>query len=395
MKNPVIVSAVRVPTGRFLGTLAPFTAPRLGQLVVAEAVRRAGLPADQVDEVILGNVVGAGLGQNPARQAALGAGLPESVPALTVDKVCGSGLKAVVLAAQAVRCGDAEIVVAGGMESMSNAPFLLQGLREGCKMGHQRLVDSVIHDGLWDVYNDYHMGQTGEIVAERYGVSREDQDRWALESHRKAIAAIDAGKFKKEILPVPIPRKKGDPILFDTDESPRRDTSLEALGQLKPAFKKDGTVTAGNAPGLSDGAAALVVTSAERAKRAGLAPRAEIVAYASCGLAPELVMMAPEKAIRAVWEKTGWSAGDVDLYEINEAFAVQQVALGRVLGIDRARHNVWGGGVALGHPIGASGARILTTLLHALEDRGGRRGIAALCLGGGNAVAMAIQLAGR
>jgi len=392
MKNPVILSAVRVPTGRFLGTLTPFAAPRLGQLVVAEAVRRSGVPADQVDEVIMGNVVGAGLGQNPARQAALGAGLPESVPALTVNKVCGSGLKAVVLAAQAIRCGDADVVVAGGMESMSNAPFLLLGAREGYKMGHQRLVDSVIHDGLWDAYNDYHMGQTGEVVAQRYEVSRDDQDRWALESHRKAIAAIDAGKFKREILPVPIPRKKGDPVLFDTDESPRRDTSIEALGKLKPAFKKDGTVTAGNAPGLSDGAAALVVTSAERAKRAGLAPRAEIVAYASSGLAPELVMMAPEKAIRAVWEKTGWSVDDVDLYEINEAFSVQQVALGRVLGIDPAKHNVWGGGVALGHPIGASGARILTTLLHALEDRGGKRGIAALCLGGGNAVAMAIQL---
>ena len=391
MKNPVIVSAVRIPTGRFLGTLAPLPATRLGQLVVAEAVRRAGVRPEQIDEVILGNVVGAGLGQNPARQAALGAGLPDSVPALTVNKVCGSGLKAVVLAAQAIKCGDAELVVAGGMESMSNAPFLLKGVREGYKMGHQQLVDSVIHDGLWDAYHDYHMGQTGEVVAQRYEVGREDQDRWALESHRKAIAAIDAGKFKKEILPVPIPRKKGDPILFDTDESPRRDTSLESLRQLKPAFKKDGTVTAGNAPGLSDGASALVVASADAAKRAGLAPRAEIVAYASSGLAPELVMMAPEKAIRTVWEKTGWSVDDVDLYEINEAFAVQQIALGRVLGIDPQRHNVWGGGVALGHPIGASGARILTTLLHALEDRGAQRGIAALCLGGGNAVALAIQ----
>ena len=391
MSNPVIVSAVRVPTGRFLGTLAPLTAPRLGQLVVAEAVRRAGVRPDEVDEVVMGNVVSAGLGQNPARQAALGAGLPDAVPALTINKVCGSGLKAVVLAAQAIRCGDAEIVVAGGMESMSNAPFLLHGIREGHKMGHQRLVDSVIHDGLWDVYHDYHMGQTAELVAERYDVGRADQDRWALESHRKAIAAIDGGRFKREIVPVPIPRPKGDPVLFDTDESPRRDTSLEALGRLKPAFKKDGTVTAGNAPGLSDGASALVVASAERARRAGLTVRAEIVAYASSGLAPELVMMAPEKAIRTVWEKTGWSVGDVDLYEINEAFAVQQVALARALGIPADRHNVWGGGVALGHPIGASGARILTTLLHALEDRGGRRGIAALCLGGGNAVALAVE----
>ena len=391
MSNPVILSAVRIPTGRFLGTLAPLAAPRLGQLVVAEAVRRAGVRPDDVDEVVMGNVVSAGLGQNPARQAALGAGLPDAVPALTVNKVCGSGLKAVVLAAQAIRCGDAEIVVAGGMESMSNAPFLLHGIREGHRMGHQQLVDSVIQDGLWDVYHDYHMGQTAELVAERYGVGRPDQDRWALESHRKAIAAIDGGKFKREILPVPIPRAKGDPLLFDTDESPRRDTSLEALGRLKPAFKKDGTVTAGNAPGLSDGASALVVASPERARRDGLTARAEIVAYASSGLAPELVMMAPEKAIRTVWEKTGWSVDDVDLYEINEAFAVQQVALARALGIPPERHNVWGGGVALGHPIGASGARILTTLLHALEDRGGRRGIAALCLGGGNAVALAVE----
>jgi acetyl-CoA C-acetyltransferase len=391
MKNPVLVSAVRVPTGRFLGALAPITAPRLGALVVAEALRRAGLPPDRVDEVILGNVVGAGLGQNPARQAAIHGGIPDSVPALTINKVCGSGLKAVVLATQAIKCGDAEIVVAGGMESMSNAPYLLPGARTGYRMGHQQLVDSVIHDGLWDAYRDYHMGQTGELVAERYEVPREDQDQWALESHTKAIAAIDAGKFTKEILPVDVPQGKGQTVRFDTDEPPRRETTIEGLRKLKPAFKKDGTVTAGNAPGLSDGAAALVVVSADAAKRHGLRPRAEIVAYASSGLAPELVMMAPEKAVRMVWEKTGWSADEVDLYEINEAFAVQQVALGRVLGIDRAKHNVWGGGVALGHPIGASGARILTTLLHALEDRGLEKGIASLCLGGGNAVALAIR----
>jgi len=391
MKNPVLLSAVRVPTGKFLGALAGFPAPRLGALVVAEAVRRAGLAPDQVDEVILGNVVSAGLGQNPARQAAIGGGIPDSVAALTINKVCGSGLKAVVLAAQAIRCGDAEIVVAGGMESMSNAPYLLPNARGGFRMGHQQLVDSVIHDGLWDAYRDYHMGLTGEVVAERYDVGREAQDEWALNSHRKAIAAIDGGKFRREILPVDVPQAKGDPLRFDTDESPRRETTIEALGRLKPAFRKDGTVTAGNAPGLSDGAAALVVASADKARRLGLTPRAEIVAYASSGLAPELVMMAPEKAIRMVWEKSGWSAGEVDLYEINEAFAVQQVALGRVLGIDPARHNVWGGGVALGHPIGASGARILTTLVHALEDRGVEKGIASLCLGGGNAVAMAIR----
>jgi acetyl-CoA C-acetyltransferase len=391
MKNPVILSAVRTPTGKFMGTLAPLAATRLGERVVAEAVRRAGVDPDQIDEVIMGNVIGSGLGQNPARQAAIGAGLPDSIPAMTINKVCGSGLKAVVLAAQAIKSGDADLVVAGGMESMSNAPFLLAGARDGLRMGHQRLIDSVIHDGLWDAYNDYHMGNTGEVVAERYEVSREEQDLWALESHRRAVAAIDAGEFKREILPVEIPRRKGDPILFDTDESPRRDSTIEALRRLRPAFRKDGTVTAGNAPGLSDGAAALVIASADKAAELGLTPRAEISGYASSGLAPELVMMAPEKAIRQVWEKTGWSNDQVDLYEINEAFAVQQVALGRVLGIDPAKHNVRGGGVALGHPIGASGARILTTLLHTLEDRGLQRGIASLCLGGGNAVAMGIE----
>ena len=392
MKKAVIVSAVRTPIGRFQGTLAPIQATRLGSIAVAEAVQRAGIDPGQVDEVIMGNVVAAGLGQNPARQAALGAGLPDSIPALTVNKVCGSGLKAVVLAAQAIKCGDAEIVVAGGMESMSNAPYLIKKARDGFRIGHQQVLDSMIHDGLWDAYNDYHMGNTGEVVAERWEVGREAQDQWALESHQKAIAAIDAGKFKDEIIPVEVPRRKKDPILFDTDEAPRRDTSIEALAKLRPAFKKDGTVTAGNAPGVNDGASALVIMSAAKAAEAGLRPRAEIVAYASSGLAPELVMMAPEKAVRMVWEKTGWKNEDVDLYEFNEAFAVQQVALARELGIDKSKHNVNGGAVALGHPIGASGARILTTLLHALEDRKAKRGIAALCLGGGNAVSMAIEL---
>jgi len=391
MDNPVIVSAVRTPIGRFRGTLAGMPATKLGALAVAEAVKRAGVAPDAVDEVIMGNVVGAGMGQNPARQATLGAGLPDTVPAMTLNKVCGSGLKAVVLAAQAIKCGDAQLVVAGGMESMSNAPYLLTGAREGYRMGNGQLIDSMIHDGLWDAYNDFHMGNTGEIVAERYDVSREQQDAYALESHKKAIAAIDAGKFVKEIVAVEIPQRKGDPVLFDTDESPRRDTTLQALAKLRPAFKKDGTVTAGNAPGVNDGASALVVCSKARAKELGLKPLAEIVAYASSGLAPELVMMAPEKAVRMVWEKTGWSNEEVDLYEFNEAFSVQQVALGKVLGIDPAKHNVHGGAVALGHPIGASGARILTTLLFALEDRGASKGIAALCLGGGNAVALAIQ----
>jgi acetyl-CoA C-acetyltransferase len=338
----------------------------------------------------MGNVVGAGLGQNPARQAAIWGGIPDTVPAMTVNMVCGSGLRAVALAAQAIRCGDAEVVVAGGMESMSNAPYMLPNARLGFRMGHQQAVDLMIHDGLWDVYNNFHMGNTGEVVAERWNVTREEQDQWALESHRRAVATIAAGGFKREIVPVPVPVKK-ETVLFDTDEGPRRDTTIEALRALKPAFKKDGTVTAGNAPGVNDGAAAVVVASAAAAKRLGLKARAEIVATSASGLAPELVMMAPEPAIRAIWQKTGWTAGDVDLYEINEAFAVQQVALGRVLGIPKEKHNARGGAVALGHPIGASGARVLTTLLHALEDGGHARGIAALCLGGGNAVAMGIQ----
>ncbi len=391
METPVIVSAVRTAIGRFRGTLAPIPATRLGAIAVRAAVERAGLAPEQVDEVVMGNVVGAGLGQNPARQATLFAGLPDATPAMTLNKVCGSGLKAVVLASQAIRCGDHEVVVAGGMESMSNAPYLLPGARDGYRMGHAQALDSMIHDGLWDVYNDYHMGCTGEVVAERYGVGREAQDAWAYESHRRAVAAIEAGRFAREIVPVEVPRRKADPIVFDTDESPRKDTSIEALAKLRPAFKKDGTVTAGNAPGVNDGASALVVTSERKARDLGLAPRARIVAYASSGLAPELVMMAPEKAVRMIWEKTGWTDADVDYYEFNEAFAVQQVALGKELGIDASKHNVRGGAVALGHPIGASGARILTTLLHALEDDGKRRGIAALCLGGGNAVAMAIE----
>ena len=391
MENPVIVSAVRTPIGKFLGTLAGIQAQKLGALAVKEAVLRAGLKPEQIDEVIMGNVVGAGLGQNPARQAAIFGGIPDTVPAMTVNKVCGSSLKAVVLAAQAIKCGDAEVIVAGGMESMSNAPYLMKNARTGFRMGNQTIYDAMIHDGLWDAYNDYHMGNTGEVVAERWNVTREEQDQWAVNSHKKALAAIDAGMFKREIVEVEIPSKKGDPVRFDTDESPRRETTIEALRALKPAFKKDGTVTAGNAPGVNDGASALVIMSKAAAKRLGIKPRAEIVAYASSGLAPELVMMAPEKAVRMLWEKTGWTPDGVDLYEFNEAFAVQQVALQRVLGLNPAKHNVRGGAVALGHPIGASGARILTTLLHALEDRNEEKGIASLCLGGGNAVGMAIR----
>jgi acetyl-CoA C-acetyltransferase len=391
MREAVILSAVRVPTGRFLGSLKGFPAPRLGGLVIAEAIRRAGVAPDQVDEVIMGNVVSAGLGQAPARQAALGAGLPPSVAALTVNKVCGSGLKAVMLAAQGIATGDADVVVAGGMESMSNCPYLLPKVREGLRLGHGTAIDSMIHDGLWDPYNDFHMGCTGEVVARKYGVKREEQDEYALRSHQKAIAAIDAGRFREEILPVEVPQRKGDPVRFDTDESPRRDTSLEALSRLRPAFEKDGSVTAGNSPGVNDGAAALVVTSPETAQALGSRPIARIVAQAVAGVAPELVMMAPVDAVRKLWNKTGWGPDSVDLVELNEAFSVQAVAVCRELELSQEIVNVNGGAVALGHPIGASGARVLTTLLHALADRGKRRGVAALCLGGGNGVALAVE----
>ncbi|MGD8377743.1 MAG: acetyl-CoA C-acetyltransferase [Acidobacteriota bacterium] len=391
MDSPVIVGAVRTPIGRFLGSLKTLPATRLGSIVVQEAVRRADVRPEEVDEVIMGNVVGAGLGQNPARQAALGAGLPDEVAAMTVNKVCGSGLKAVVLAAQAVKLGDANVVVAGGMESMSNAPYLLERAREGLRMGDGKLLDSMIHDGLWDAYEDYHMGNTGEVVAEEYGISRSAQDEWALGSHRKAIAAIEAGKFRDETIAVEVPQRKGEPLRFEVDEAPRKDTTLEALSKLRPAFKKDGTVTAGNAPGVNDGAAAVVVMSGSEASRRGLPPLARIVAYATSGIAPRLVMMAPKRATEMVLEKTGWKKDEVDLLEFNEAFSVQQCALVRELGLDPARVNVNGGAVALGHPIGASGARILTTLMYAMKDRNVRRGIAALCLGGGNAVAMAVE----
>jgi acetyl-CoA C-acetyltransferase len=392
MADAVILSAVRTPTGKFMGSLKDFPAPKLGALVVREAVARAGVDPNRVDEVIMGNVLSAGVGQAPARQAALGAGLPPAVAALTINKVCGSGLKAVMLAAQGIAAGDVEIVVAGGMESMSNAPYLLPKAREGMRLGHGQMLDSMISDGLWDVYNDEHMGCCGEVVAEKHGVTRAEQDAFALESHRKAVAAIKAGKFKDEIVPVPIPQKKGEPVPMTVDETPREDTSLEALGRLKPAFKEGGTVTAGNAPGVNDGAAALVVASEEAARRLGRKPMARIVGQAVSGLEPRLVMMTPVPAVRKLFEKTGWDANSVDLVELNEAFAVQGVAVVRELGLDPAKVNVNGGAVALGHPIGASGARVLTTLLYALRDRGKQRGIATLCLGGGNGVALAVQL---
>jgi acetyl-CoA C-acetyltransferase len=392
MREAVILSAVRLPTGKFQGALKSFSATQLGAMVVKEAVARAGVSPDQVDEVIMGNVVSAGVGQAPARQAAIHGGLPPKVAALTINKVCGSGLKAVMLAAQAIATGDAEVVVAGGMESMSNCPYLLPKAREGLRLGHGQLIDSMIWDGLWDAYDDQHMGCTGEIVAERFGITRREQDEYALESHRRAIAAIKAGKFKDEILPVALPGKKGaEAAVLATDEAPREDTSLDALAKLKPAFREGGTVTAGNAPGVNDGASALVVVSAEKARALGRQPLARIVGQAVSGLEPSLVLMTPVPAVQKLWERTGWSAQSVDLVELNEAFAVQAVAVIRELKLDPAKVNVNGGAVALGHPIGASGARVLTTLLYALKDRGLKRGVATLCLGGGNGVALAIE----
>jgi len=391
-REAVIISAVRTPTGKFQGALKDFKATQLGAMVVREAVRRAGVAPEEVDEVIMGCVIQAGLGQNPARQAALGGGIPFGVSAVTINKVCGSGLKSVMMAAQGVQLGDAEVVVAGGMESMSNAPYLLPKAREGYRMGDGQLVDAMIHDGLWCAFENYHMGNTGEVVAERYGVTREDQDAYAYNSHRKALAAIRAGKFKDEILAVEIPQKKGDPRIFDTDEPVREDTSLEALAKLKPAFRKEGgTVTAGNAPGVNDGASALVVTSLEKARALGVEPMARVAAQATSGIQPELVMMAPVEAIRKVLRKAGWALNEVDLIELNEAFAVQAVAIIRELGLDPEKVNVNGGAVALGHAIGQSGSRLLTTMLHEMRRRDARRGLAALCLGGGNAVALAVE----
>jgi acetyl-CoA C-acetyltransferase len=391
-REAVIISAVRTPTGKFQGALKSFSATDLGAMVVRESVRRAGVPAEDVDEVIMGCVIQAGVGQNPARQAALRGGIPFGVSAVTINKVCGSGLKAVMMAAQGVQLGDAEVVVAGGMESMTNAPYLLPKAREGYRLGNGELVDSMIHDGLWCAFENYHMGNTGEVVAERYHVTRQEQDEYALNSHRKAAAAIKAGRFKDEILPVEIPQKKGAALIFDRDEPVREDTSLDVLAQLKPAFKKEGgTVTAGNAPGVNDGASALVVTSLERARAMGVEPMARIAAQATSGIEPELVMMAPVEAIRKVLKKAGWSLAEVDLIELNEAFAVQAVAIIKELGLDPARVNVNGGAVALGHAIGQSGSRLLTTMLYEMKRRDVRRGLAALCLGGGNAVAMAVE----
>ena len=389
----VIISGCRTAVGKFQGSLSDLSAPQLGAVVVREAVKRAGLNSDQVDECIMGNVLPAGLGQNPARQAAIFGGLSAATGAMTINKVCGSGLKAVALAAQAVQTENSSIVVAGGMESMTNAPYLLPQARKGYRLGNGQVIDSMVHDGLWDIYNDYHMGITGENVAEKYGITREEQDEFAVNSHRKAVAAMKECRFKSQIVPVEIPAKKkgAAPILFDKDESPREDTTVEMLRSLKPAFKKDGTVTAGNAPGVNDGAAAVVVTSAKRASELHAQPMVRIVAQATSGVEPKWVMMAPVDAVRKIWEKTGWKNDDVDLYELNEAFSVQALGVMRELGLDANKVNVNGGAVAIGHPIGASGARVLVTLIYEMTRRNVKRGIAALCLGGGNAVAMAVE----
>jgi acetyl-CoA C-acetyltransferase len=389
----VIISGCRTPVGKFQGSLSDFTAPQLGAIAVREAVKRAGIDPAQVDECIMGNVVSAGLGQNPARQAAIFGGLSPETGAMTINKVCGSGLKSVALAAQAIQTGNSFIVVAGGMESMTNAPYLLPQARKGYRLGNAQVVDSMVHDGLWDIYNDYHMGITGENVAEKYGITREEQDEFAVNSHRKAVSAIKECRFKSQIVPVEIPAKKkgAAPTIFDKDESPREDTTIEVLRALKPAFKKDGTVTAGNAPGVNDGAAAVVVTSATRAKELGAKPMVRIVAQATSGVEPKWVMMAPVGAVRKIWEKTGWKNEDVDLYELNEAFSVQALGVMRELGLNPEKVNVNGGAVAIGHPIGASGARVLVTLIYEMIRRDAKRGIAALCLGGGNAVAMAVE----
>ncbi len=388
----MIVSAVRTPAGKFLGGLKSLSATDLGAIVVREAVRRAGIDPAAVDECIMGNVISAGLGQAPARQAALRGGLADHVAALTINKVCGSGLKAVMLAAQGIGAGDVDIVVAGGMESMSNAPYLQTQAREGYRMGHGQIIDSLINDGLWCSFEQCHMGHAGETIATDFHVTRADQDLYALHSQQRAAEATRDGLFADEIIPVPIPQKKGAPVMIDRDESIRADTTLDALARLSPAFRPDGTVTAGNAPPVSDGAAALVVMAAERATALGVAPIARIVAQATSGLAPKYLLMTPVEAVRRVATKAGWTLNDVGLFELNEAFSVQAVAVLRELGVESDRVNVQGGAVALGHPIGASGARILTTLLYAMRRRDVQRGIATLCLGGGNGVALAVEL---
>jgi len=391
MKHAVIVGAARTAIGKFMGALSPFAAPELGAVAVKAAIARAGVETNQIDEVILGNVLQAGVGQNPARQAALKAGFDPSIAAFTINKVCGSGLKAVALAAQAIRAGDGTAYVAGGMESMTNAPYLLRNAREGVRLGHDQLVDVMVADGLWDVYEDFHMGNTAELVASEYDITRATQDEFAAQSHNKAAAAAKAGKFATEIAPIEIPQRKADPILFDTDEGVRAGSSAEKLAKLRPAFKKDGSVTAANASQISDGGAAVVVMEEEKAKSLGLKPLARITGYTTSGVEPKWVMMAPVEAVKKLNEMRGTTVGDYDLVELNEAFSAQACAVTRELGLDPERVNVNGGAVALGHPIGASGCRIFVTLLHAMADRGASTGLATLCLGGGNAVALSVE----
>jgi len=392
LRDAVIVSAMRTPTGKFQGALKSFTAPDLGAIAIKAAVEKAGIKPEDVDEVIMGCVVQAGIGQAPARQAALKAGLPPEVSALTINMVCGSGLRAVALAAQSVMLGDAEVVVAGGMESMSNVPYALPTARDGMRMGNQSVVDLMVHDGLWCPFENWHMGNTGEVVADKHQITRETQDDYAYNSHRKANEAHTAGRFKDEIVPVEIPQKKGEPTVLDYDETVRGETTVEILGKLKPAFKKEnGTVTAGNAPGVNDGASALVVMSADKAKELGIEPLARIVASAQSGIEPKFIMLAPVEGVKRVLKKAGWEMSDVDLFELNEAFSVQALGVMKELGMSAENVNVNGGAVALGHAIGNSGGRILTTLLHELKRRDAKKGVAALCLGGGNSVALAVE----
>jgi acetyl-CoA C-acetyltransferase len=392
MGRPVIVSACRTAIGKFQGALASFSAPQLGGLAVAEALRRANVPGSEVEEVLMGNVLQAGLGQNPARQSLRAAGIPDAVAAVTINKVCGSGLKTVMLAAQAIKAGDLKVAVAGGMESMSNAPYYLPTARGGARLGHTQALDAIVWDGLWDHYNNFHMGNTGELVAKTYGITRAEQDAYAVESHRRAVAAQKAGAFDAELFAVEIKQKKGDPIVVKADEGPRGDSTIEALAKLRPAFQPEGgTVTAGNASSINDGAAAVVVVDEDYAKAHGLKVLARITGYTTGGLAPEWVMMAPEVATKKLCALLKCSPADFDLVEMNEAFSVQMVALQRQLEVDPAKWNVHGGAVALGHPIGCSGTRVLVTLLHALQRHGKTRGAAGLCLGGGNAVVMSVE----
>ena len=392
MERPVIVAARRTAVGRFQGGLASIPASKLGAEVIKDIIAKTKIDPNQIDEVIMGHVIQAGMGQNTARQAAIWGGVPVDKAAFTVNKVCGSGLKSVMLAAQAIKLGDADMIIAGGMENMSRAPYLLYEARDGFRLGHGKIIDSMVNDGLWDIYNDFHMGNTGELVADKYKISREEQDKYAAGSHQKAVAAQERGDFKDEIIPVAVPQRKGDPIIVEKDEGPRKDTTIEGLAKLKPAFKKDGSVTPGNASTINDGAAAVLVTSEKKAKELGLPILAYIDAYAVGGMEPQWVMMAPVKAVGNLLKKTGMKITDFDVIELNEAFSVQAIAVVREMQAPVDRVNVNGGAVAIGHPIGCSGARLLVTLIHAMKKRNAKKGLASLCLGGGNAVAMAVSM---